>query len=172
MAMVMMTATTTVMASGNDNGNGQQQCWWQLTTATAMAMADGNCNGDGKGNGTSNGDDQWQWQWLMVTATATAMVAAMETETATAITMPKVMGMMTITTADTREGCLFMCRQCAALWQGQRLATPPPGHKGVWTMDCFLLIIFPFFPHTKSVPQEPCQPIDGLPQFLLYFLSR
>ncbi len=31
---------------------------------------------------------------------------------------------------DTREGCLFMCWQCAVLWQGLCLASPP-GHKGV-----------------------------------------
>jgi hypothetical protein len=30
----------------------------------------------------------------------------------------------------------------------------------------------PLFPNSNSVLQEPCQLIDGLPQLLLYFLSR
>ncbi len=36
----------------------------------------------------------------------------------------------------------------------------------------FSLLNYPLFPHTISVPQEPRQPIDGLPPLLLYFLSR
>jgi hypothetical protein len=48
-------------------------------------------------------------------ATTIAMATAMETAMAT----------MTVTTTDTMECCLFMCWQCAVLWQGQRFASPP-----------------------------------------------
>jgi hypothetical protein len=30
-----------------------------------------------------------------------------------------------VMTTDTREDCLVMCQQCAVLWQGQHLASPP-----------------------------------------------
>ncbi len=51
-------------------------------------------------------------------ATAAEMVVATETVAASAMAMETVTAMMTVTTTDTREGCLFMCRQCAELWQG------------------------------------------------------
>jgi hypothetical protein len=135
----------------------------------------------------------------------TAMATA--TETATVIAMVTVMATATMTkTTDTREGCLFMCQQCAVLWQGQRLASPPwtlrsvhcPAlhHGGATAKSAcsisrrrdpesspwigffiffnylFSLLNNPLFPHNNSVPQEPRQPIDNLPQLLLYFLSR
>ncbi len=56
---------------------------------------------------------------LTVTATATVMATA--TEMAMAIAMAMAMATATMT----KEGCLFMCQQCAALWQGQHLASTP-----------------------------------------------
>ncbi len=54
-----------------------------------------------------------------------AMATAIKMATAIAMGMAMVMAMMTVTTTDTEEGCLFMCQQCAALWQGQHLASSP-----------------------------------------------
>jgi hypothetical protein len=84
-----------------------------------MAMADGNRDSDG----------QWQrrWQWL----TMTVIAMATETATASAMAMATLMATMTITTTDTWEGCLFRCRQCAALWQGRSLASPPRAQRKV-----------------------------------------
>ncbi len=208
MVMVTITAMATAMANGNGNSYGNGWRGWQqwrlmaitmamVTVAeTAMAMANG--NGDG------HGWRQWQWQrrWLTMMAMAAAM------EMATAITMATALATatMTVTTTDTREGYLFMCRKCAALWQGWCLASPPWAQRSVhcpvlhqlsataksvcsisrgmdpesspWIVFfiffnyLFSLLHNPLFPHTNSVPQEPCQPIDGLPRFLLYFFSR
>jgi hypothetical protein len=134
-----------------------------MATATAMA----------NGNGNNNGGRQWQGQWL----TAMAMAMAMATEMAMAITMATAMANgngngngdsnrdgnsnhngnghgnddndVVLKTTDTREGCLFMHWQCAALWQGRRLASPPwtqrsvhcPAlrHGGATAKDCLLL---------------------------------
>jgi hypothetical protein len=71
--------------------------------ATAMADGHGNGNGNGDGNGNCNGDGHGNGNNDVV-----------------------------VMTTDTLEGCLFMCWQCAVLWKGQCLASPPaPGHKGV-----------------------------------------
>jgi hypothetical protein len=71
----------------------------------------------------------------METVTATAMVVATEMATAIAMATATATAMMTVTTTDTREGCLFISQRCAALWQGQRSASPP-GHKGVGIDQC------------------------------------
>ena len=71
-----------------------------MAMVTVTAMADGNGNGDGDGDrdgdGNRNGNGHSNGNDDIV-----------------------------VTTTDTREGCLFMCGQCAALWQGQRFASPP-----------------------------------------------
>jgi hypothetical protein len=188
-----------------------------------MAMADGNCNCDSKGDRDGNSNGQWQgrWQWPK----ATTMVMANDdgngnnngdgngnrngngNGNGNGDTMAMATATMTVTTNDTREGCLFMCWQCAVLWQGEYLASPPwsqrskhcPAlHHGGATAKSvcsisrgrvpdsspwiyFFLIFFNYlfsllnnllFSYTNSFPQEPHQPIDGLPRFLLYFLSR
>jgi hypothetical protein len=54
---------------------------------------------------------------------------------------------VTVTTTDTRECCLFMCRQCAALWQRQCLASPP------WTQRS---VHCPVLHHGGAVAKSAC----------------
>ncbi len=49
------------------------------------------------------------------------MESATTTEMATAIAMVMAMARVTMMKA----GCLFMCQQCAVLWQGRHLASTP-----------------------------------------------
>ncbi len=115
----------TVMANRDGNCNGQW--WWRrqwpTARATAMAtvMADGNAieTVAAMVDGDRNGNGQRQRQWAMATAMVTEL--ATTTEMATAIAMAMATARVTMTMA----GCLFMCRQCAALWQGQHLASTP-----------------------------------------------
>ncbi len=127
MAMVTMTA----MANGNSDGNcdcngdGGWQRQWLWRMAMVLAMANSNCNGNDDGDGDGNGNGQW------LTAMATAMVAAMEKATTIAMATGTMVARMTVMTTDTRGGCLFMFWQCAALWQGQRLVSPPWAQRSV-----------------------------------------
>ncbi len=132
-----------------------------------MAMAMTNNNGDRNGDGDGNSNHNF---YATARATATAMAT------------------MTLTKTDTREGCLFMCRKCAVLWQGRRLASPPWAQKecalpsavpsgchckecllhfkgeGSWelTMDCFFII---FFNYLVSLLDNPLFPhINSVPQ--------
>jgi hypothetical protein len=68
----------------------------------AMAMADGDNDGNGGGNKDGDGDCNGYGDCN---------------------------GNDDCHDTDTREGCLFMCRQCASLWQGRRLASPPLAQK-------------------------------------------
>ncbi len=100
---------------------------------------------------------------------------------------------------DTRDVCLFMCQQCAVLWQGWHLASLPWKQRSVhcpalhhvgateksvcsisrgrgpesspWIFFIYLfnLLNNPLFPHTNLFPQELCQPMNGLPRLLLHF---
>jgi hypothetical protein len=70
--------------------------------AKAMADGDGIDNGDGDSDGNQNGDIHSNGNNDVV-----------------------------VTMTDTREGCLFMCQQCAALWQGRCLASPPWAQRSV-----------------------------------------
>ncbi len=110
-----VTAMVTAMANGDSNGNGNGnrdsdsngQWWWQWwwPMATATAVANGNSNGNSNGNGEGNGDSNWD-------------------------SHSNGNNYIVVTTGGTREGCFFMCRQRAALWQGRCFASPPE-HKGV-----------------------------------------
>ncbi len=98
----MARALVTAMADGN-------------ATEMAAAMVDRDRN--------SNGRRQWRRRW------AIAMVAVMATATESAMAMEMAMAMaMAMATARapiTRKGCLFMWQRCAALLEGQHLASTP-----------------------------------------------
>ncbi len=76
---------------GNGNGNGWRQRRSQWQTARATAMTDCDGNGDGDGGSNCIGNGHGN--------NVDAVI---------------------VTMADTREGCLFIHRQFAELWQGQR----------------------------------------------------
>jgi hypothetical protein len=81
---------------------------------------------------------------------------------------------------DTKESALPSAKQ----WEVplQRDVSPILGGGILTAQDGLACLIFfnylfsllnnLLFPHTNSVPQEPHQPTDGLPQLLLYFFSR
>ncbi len=139
----METAMAMAMAMADNEGNGDGQQWWWCTgqrhwqrqwpTAMATAMADSNCNGNGNGNRDGDSDCQWQRQQQWLTAMAMAMANGNCNCNGNGEGNSNCNGNgdgngnddIVVTTTDTREGCLFMCRQCAALWQWQRLASPP-----------------------------------------------
>jgi hypothetical protein len=100
---VMETEMETAMA--DSNGRWQWQWQWPMVTEMAMAMADG----DGNGNGNSNRDGNSNCNHNDHSNGNDDVV---------------------VTMTDTREGCLFMCQQCAGTGRGNALP-PSPGHKGV-----------------------------------------
>ncbi len=153
--------------------------------AKATVMADGKGNGDGNGwrqhNRDSGGNGQWQlqqqwpaatdgdwqrqwwWQWSWCRQQRWRQQLQWR--------RPRQGGQWW------REGCLFMCQQCAVLWQGQHLASTPMDTKeyaftsaaswgwfckefllpfkgeGSWqlTMDCF----FYFFTSNVQFTEQP-----------------
>ncbi len=123
-------------------GNGQQRWWWLWPTDIATAMA----NGDGDGNGQRQGQWQQQRRWLMVTQQRRQWQWL--TATATEMANGNGDGQWQWQWQRSRQwrcrwqrryqwlwpqqgqkwqrqGCLFMCRQCAALWQRWHLAFTP-----------------------------------------------
>ncbi len=130
-------AKTTTLGDGWQ----RQQWWWPVEMATAIA------NGDKEGNGWRQGRRQWQrltarqkrrWRWW---ATATAI--AMANGDGNRNRLPRCWQRQWRQQWQRRrrrrsqwrwprrwqqwqrEGCFFMCRQCAVLWQGQHLASTP-----------------------------------------------
>jgi hypothetical protein len=193
---------------GDGDGQGQRQRQWPTAMATATADGDGNGNGNGGSNGNKNSNGNGQWPTAMEMADSDDNGDGDGNSNGNGNCNGNSHGNsnddVVVRMTDKREGCLFMCRQYAALWQGQCLASPP-GHKGVCIAQrcamgmplqrvfapfqgggtlrayhglffiffnyLFSLLNIPLCPHTNSVPQEPHQPIDGLPQLLLHFLS-
>ncbi len=82
-------------------------------TEMAAVMVDGDRNG--------NGQRHWQWRWAIAMATATATT----TESAMAMEMVKAiaMAMATARATITKKG--LPLHQCAALLEGQHLASTP-----------------------------------------------
>ncbi len=166
--MGMVTETATVMANGNSNGDGWWQRWWWWLTMMAMVIA-----------------------------AEMATVIAMAT-----VTVTVTMTVTTTDTRGSRFMCrqraaLWQGRHLASPpWAKRSVYCPALCHLGATARSvcsisrgrdpesspwiaffCFFnylisLLNNPLSPPTNSVPQEPRQPIDGLPRFLLYSLSR
>jgi hypothetical protein len=169
MAMAMAMGMATAMANSNGGGNSQWQRQWQWPTTTAMAPE-------------------------MATATAIAMAMVTATATMTITTTDTREGCLFMCQ---QFAVLWQGQRLASSPWAQRSVRCPALHylgataKSVCSIArgrdpesspwivffiffnyLFSLLNNPLSPHTNSVPQEPRQPIDGLPRFVLYFLSR
>ncbi len=85
------------MAIDNSNGNGNGQWQW-CGNGNGDGNRDGNSDHNDNRDGDGNSDDDGNGNGN---------------------------NDVVITKTLSRVGCLYMCRQCATLWQGQRLASPP-----------------------------------------------
>jgi hypothetical protein len=135
----------------------------------------------------------------MATTTEMTMAIPMATATATAMMMLSSQQLTQGRVASSCTGNVQCCgrgialppppghkgvciaQRCAMGVPLQRVFAPFQGGGILRAHHGFIFIFFnylfsllnnPLFPHTNSVPQEPCQPIDSLPRLLVYFLSR